>query len=504
MHDLMNLNNPQRLNSLGYILAIIKTFVSILKQFIFVIAYMLYKQREVLLTPYFWLIILGLLFIVAFIAFLNFRSFKYYVDESAEEFVVTKGVWSKSKIVIKFANIIQVNITQNVIQKALSLYSLTLDTGGSDKVEVDLYALDGEQATELKILLLSKIDGNPGTDSHETHEIITKPVSSQEIILSLPTRNILLFSLLSGYRQGLALFFAFLVTIFQQFDDAFRTFEFDEEDVNAEALKQLALNSLILFVVVTLVIIVVIPFVINLVRYYLKYYNFNIVRNKKENFNMQYGLLKQVNTIFNKDKIHLLHFKQNQILKRIGIGLLSVKQLVTDVTKEAKSNIELPGITIEDKQKVYTLAFGAEVFEQYETLKPHIGFFINKMVKISVFYGILIIVLLLLDYYLDITIPLIIALFLGHSIYNFLLYQSYTLKYNSDFLIKNYGVWNEKEVVIPMLRVQGVEISQSFFQRRSKTMNFYVSTAAKQISFKFFKQSIVNGLANHVLYKVEK
>jgi putative membrane protein len=194
---------PQRLNSLGYLINILKTFVKIIKQLFFFVAYMVYKHRDIIFSKYVWFIILGLLLLVAIIALVNFRTFRYYVDEEAEEFVVQKGLFNKSKVVIKFSNILQVNITQNVIQKALSLYGLTLDTAGSDKVEVDLYALDGFHATELKKLLLSKIHGEHQIVSTEETDILAPPFSSDKTVLSLPAKNILLVSLFSNFFRCL-------------------------------------------------------------------------------------------------------------------------------------------------------------------------------------------------------------------------------------------------------------------------------------------------------------
>lgn len=497
-------NIPQRLNSLGYVINVLKTFVRILKQFIFFIAYLLYKQQDFLYSPYFILTIVLLLLLVALVSFVNFRSFKYFINEEASEFIVVKGAISKSKVVIKFSNILQVNITQNVLQKVLSLYSLTLDTAGSDKVEVDLYALDGYHATKLKELLLSKI--NNGYVANEGDDIASlKTVSdAHESILSLSTKNIILVSLFSNYRQGLALFFAFLVSIIQNFKDTIDTFELNEDTIDTATIRKFVLGSMFTFVFIGFVALVSVPFIINIVRYYFKYYNFTIVRNSTGNLSMQYGLFKEVNTIFNREKIQLLIFRQNKLLKKMGIGILSLKQLVTDANKEDKSSIDIPGIAIGDKDKVYTLAFGDILFANLEILKPHIGLLINRMIKMVFLYAALVFVALFLEIEATFTLPLFVFLILATTGYNYIFYKNYSMVYNEHFIIKRYGVWNEKEVIIPISKLQGIEISQSFFQKRSYTANLGISTAAKKISFRFFPLKDTNQIANYMLYRLEK
>lgn len=498
-------NTPQRLNSLGYLINIAKTSVKIIKQFFFLIAYMIYKYRDILYSKYVWLIIVGLLLLVAIIAFINFRTFKYYVDQEAEEFVVQKGLISKSKVVIKFANILQVNITQNVVQKVLSLYGLTLDTAGSDKIEVDLYALDGFHATELKKLLLSKIHGESQGTPYEDKEILTPKASSEITVLSLPSKNIFLVSLFSNYRQGLALFVAFLGTMFQHLKDAIETFDLSDEDINTAAVEEFAVGSMVVFIFLMACGLISIPFIINIFRYFIKYYNFTIVKNASGNFSMQYGLANKVNTIFNSEKIQVITFKRNQIVKRLGLGILSLKQLVRNDSKEDKSTVEMPGIAFSDRDQVYEMAFNDAVFQEYQILKPKIGLLINRLLKmIGVFVAIYLIIIFfevdnsLLYPFLGIGIMVI-------TLYNYLYYASYRLLYNDNFLIKRDGVWNEKEIVIPMTRLQSVEVSQTIFQKTSGTANLHLSTAAsEQIQFIFFAQEQVNQLSNYLLFIVEK
>ena len=504
MQDVDFFGLPQRLNSLGFLINVLKTFVQVIRHFIIMIVYIFYKFHDVINSGYLWLIVLGILLIITVIAWVNFRTFKYYVDEEAEEFIVQKGLFSKSKVVIKFANILQVNISQNILQKALSLYGLTLDTAGSDKVEVDLYALDGHHATTLKKLLLSKIHGEAPVSSSEEIEMLTPSSYASKTVLSLPAKNILLVSLVSNYRQGIAIFLAFLATMFQNLKDIVEKFDISDSDIDTEAVQEFAYASLVTFIGVFIVVLLFIPFLINLVRYYIKYYNFTIVKNVNGNFSMQYGLFNKVNTIFNREKIQVVTFKQNQILKRLEIGILSLKQLVTDASKEDKSSIDIPGIAVVDRDKVYSIAFALPVFDDITMLKPSRGLLINRFLKMSLLFIVLGGMLQFITIEASLIYPAFISLLLIATVYNYLFYKNYSLLYNSDFIVKRYGVWNEKEVIIPIHSIQSVGVSQTIFQQRAFTADLHISTAAKGISFHFFPQQEVNKIANGVLYKIEQ
>lgn len=501
---------PQRLNSLGYIINILKTIVTFIKQFIFVVLYFAIKRSEIFNSSYFWLILLGLFVLVTLIAYVNFISFKYYINEKQGEFVVQKGLMSKSKIVINLDNILQVNITQNVFQKVLSLYSLTLDTAGSSKVEVDLYALDGRTATQLKELLLSKINQPTLIEQPDTSfGGFISASENKESLLKLSTKNILLYSLFSNYRQGLALFFAFAIYLFQNIRDVIDTFEIRDDELDNLAFQDYFNSSIVQVLILLGLIVIAIPFLINLVRYFFKYFDLHIRKNELGTFSLQYGLLQKVNTIFNQDKIQLLIFKQNQLLKRLGLGILSLKQLVVNPAEEDQSSIDIPGIAIGDRDMVYRLALGKELFADHHILKPKMGLLISRLIKMSVIFIAVVLILHQVELpetalSVNIFYPFLAIAFSAATLYNFLFFNKYTLLYNSEYLIKRYGVWNEKEIIIPMKRLQEVEVSQTFLQRKAGSGNFYISTAAQKVSLKFFPIAEVNQLTNYMLYFVEK
>jgi len=90
--------------------------------------------------------IIGVFFIIGFIAYLRYRNFTFFLDEQKQEFVVQSGIFSKKRLTIGLDKIQQVNINQNVIQKLIGVYSLDVDTAGSGAKEVSIKAIDHRSA----------------------------------------------------------------------------------------------------------------------------------------------------------------------------------------------------------------------------------------------------------------------------------------------------------------------------------------------------------------------
>lgn len=495
-------SSPQLLHPSGNIIFLLKTLIKGVRGLIFLLIYFIVKYPDILTSIFFWIGLVVLILIAALYSFVHYRNYKYHIDEEREELVVQQGLVSKKMTVVKFSNIVQVNISQNLIQKALEVYSLTLDTAGSDQVEINLYALSGQDSVSLKELLLHKI-GNKEEVLEQQNDLATPSVPT-ETLLKLSTKNILLFSLLSNYRQGLVLFFAFVITTIQNTTDFFESIGQDDE-YDFQNFQFESWRTWLTFIILGIGIIIIIPFIINIARYFITYYNFTIVKNSQGNLSMQYGLVNIKNTIFNKTKVQMIVFKQNLILKKLGIGFLSLRQIVNDAAKADQASVDIPGISIHDKDKVYRLAFEANVYADATEMKPQIGLLFSRIIKSLILCLILFVPIYFIDvsFSKDYLFILLLTLFLLSLIYNYFYFRNYRFFWNGEYLIKKEGVWNAKEFIIPVDRIQSIIVSQGFWQKRRDTGNLYVATSASQVSFRFFDYKQTIAISNCILYKLE-
>lgn len=489
-----------RLHIAGLVVSFVRFTLRFLRQGIFLLVIIFAQRPKLLTSGYLWLILFGLVAIGVVYSYLHYRYYSYYVDLCKREFVAEGGVISKSKTVVKFANIVQVNLGQNLLQKFFSIYSLTINTAGSDKVEVDLYALDEPTALALREFLMEAIRSDEGLIDEGNTSVVSNKSTGMEL-LQIPAKNILLISLFSNYRQGLLLFFAFSMSLFQQLQDVFQMLG-REDDYDVDVSNWRGWISVIIFAGIF---ILFVPFVINLFRYFFKYYNFSILRNREGNFSMRYGLFNTKDVIFNKARVQTVSFRQNTLLKYFNLGYLSLRQVVTDEAKAAEATIEMPGVTSQDKKTVYDLVFEKDLFADVIEKRPSVGMFISRTIKANM---ILIPIVggawVFTEGYTEFIWAAALLFELFILFYNYLYYRNYRFYIGEEYLIKRTRVWNEVETVVPIRNAQIVQLSQTFWQVRSRTANLHIKTSANDVSFRFFDEQFIKGFSNSLLYKLER
>src|SRR5690606_26953871 len=95
-------------------------------------------------------------------------------------------------------------------------------------------------------------------------------------------------------------------------------------------------------VIATLFLIMLIPVIINLFKYFIKYYNFSMRREKNGNIMMKYGLFEVNDVLLNKEKVQKVTVSSNPILKKLKLQIITLRQVVTDQKLE-NSILIIPG-----------------------------------------------------------------------------------------------------------------------------------------------------------------
>ncbi|MFD2743474.1 MULTISPECIES: PH domain-containing protein [Sphingobacterium] len=494
MPNTIDFSKPTRLDAGGFVVEGLLSFGRVLRSMAIPIIFIAVRNGHIFLTWQFWAIF-GVLVIGHFVlAYFRHRNFSFYIDENA--FVLQSGLLSKSKIVLKFENILQVNVRQNVVQQALDLYSVEIESAGSKEKEVDLYALSEPTALALRdYLVAQRLTESSRIDTDGT----VTATGEDELLFRIPNTSILLVSLFTNYKQGLLLFFTFLLGLFDAFRDFIPQVDYEGYYHDFQAQWMNFVGQLLLI----FAIIILIPIVINLIKYFAVYFSFSLKRNGKGDFMMHYGLFQLQQVIFNRTKIQMMTFVQNPILRMMDLGVLSLHQVITDVQRSSESTIHIPGINTSARVAVWQLIFARSLSEPNTTLKPKIGLFISRMVKLSV----LMIGLLAFWYYRDggmFELATIGFFFFLIAIYNIIYYRSYSFRLFGDSLTKEDGVWDRKQTVIPIDRILAVSVSQTLWQRGVKTGNLHISTASGEITFRHFDRQTLVDLSNVLLYSIEK
>lgn len=490
---------PRRLDKGGVILQGLRSFWQFLKTLGLAFIYFGIQYPRIFLTWQFWLALLGLFLLQMLWGYFRYRQFYYYADEENAEFIIEEGVLNKTKTVIKFENVLQINIKQDIIQQALDLYGIEIESAGSKDKEADLFALDEETAEALRQYLsakeLSKAQQGP-TGSTK------KDTTYFETVFVIPNRHILAVSLFSNYTQGLGLFLAFVVSTFEQ-TIGFNNFP-DPETWSGFAtdFKDNWLNMTLQIVLMGMLILLV-PILINLYRYFITYYNFSLRKSTNENLLMHFGLFQVKDIILHRHRVQTIHTMENPILRMLGLRVLSLHQIMVDVTKPETTTIRMPGISNASRAKLWTLLFDHPVYKDLTQLRPRIGLLVNRLMKAALILGPML-------WYLHWTsvdgwiLRAVWTLFILAALLQFVYYFNYKFLVGEEFLIKRSGIWDVDEQILPIDRLLSVEVSQSLLQKRFGTANLVVSTSSGILTFKYFSAGDLRQLSDRLIYQIEK
>ncbi|PZO26718.1 MAG: hypothetical protein DCE86_14110, partial [Flavobacteriaceae bacterium] len=299
---------PQRQSVTGIIVMFADTFQSIVRQFWVLLLVILFKLKE---DQYLvvGLGFLGLVLLTLVIGYLKYRNFTFYLDEEKQEFVLRKGVINKSRISIQLSKIQQVDINQSIIQKIIGVYSLDIDTAGTDKKEISIRAIDQRLALLLKEKLLDYSDKD-----EEALDDNQEVIKESKTFLKISYNTLFKVGITSNYGRTIALLVTFVITLYQSFKDAINAFEIDEKEVDTVFERGAGFFSAGILIFGLLVLVLL----INIVRIFIKHFDFVMIK-QKQSLVITSGLFAKKNTLLNPDKVQITSYSQNYFQKKFRI-----------------------------------------------------------------------------------------------------------------------------------------------------------------------------------------
>ncbi|OJU76931.1 MAG: hypothetical protein BGO09_13120 [Bacteroidetes bacterium 47-18] len=369
--------SPNRMSRIGVLLLFVKQLMLYMRAFglILILAVYRYLRSEAFETYGFRYVLLLLFVFFALVlvtAFLRYRNFRFYIDQEAEAFILEKGIFSKEKTIIRLEKIFQINLQQNVWQQVFDVYELEVETAGSARAEVRIPALSEPVANALKITLQAYALQHRSGDNIDAAGIPGEEVAASADRRYIGTGNIFYASLLSHYGNGLRVTLGFLLVLWSQFNDWAQLFSSQTEEERLMSWWE-ALDSERLLVIVVLLLLI--PFVINTIRFVIKYYNISYqVLNPRE-LGIDYGLFTLQHRIFQVQKLQELNIVSNWFLRKKGISFVTLLQSDNTVGRRQKSTTVFPGMSDAQLAQLEGLFFGQRI-QQGTVIRPYV----NKLV----------------------------------------------------------------------------------------------------------------------------
>lgn len=441
--------------------------------------------------------ILILLLIIGVIAYLKYINFTYFLDEKKQEFVINKGVITKNNITIQLDKIQQVNINQSVVQKLVGVFSVDIDTAGSNKKEASIRAVDNEVALYLKSKLLSY-----ETNAKEI-PLEESSLESEKPFLKIDFLTLLKVGVTSNYGRSIALLIGFIGTLYGGFQDVVNSFEVNEEEVNGFVDQGLSYFSLSFFLMGVLIVVLL----INLIRTFVKYFDYQMVIQRKA-LAITHGLFAKKNTLLKPSKVQITAFSQNFFQRKLNLFDLRLKQASStdEAETDGKDNndIEVPGCNSSEKEAILYMILDKLPITA-EILTPNYRYLIKAIVLgIIVPCALFTVLGLFVFETIQVYFPIMIAYVILVGIIVFFKFRNYRLLLSHDFIILKGNAWDVQHQLIEPFKIQGITTKQYLWHTRSDVVHLTFHTGAGDLSFKFANYSVLKPWINYWLYEVER
>ena len=488
---MLDLDKPQRQSPVGVIVIFFKNLRKAVN-FIFYFFVVQFSMNTGML--FLWIAIVVVVLLTLIYSILVYKRFVFYIEEG--EFIIEKGLFNREKIAVPFERIQSVHIDQNVVQRALKVVGLKIDTAGSGTKELEIVALPDTFARSIQEYLIEK--KNLRTDEGQIQEgeqnVKGRSEPLKEPIISLKAIDVLKVGLTENHLKTSLALFALINGYYWQSQDFFFTLFQDyvtegEEFVLAKWLMVLPLLLLSLLVI---------SIVLSVVMSFLKYHRLQFFLGLKEVVNVS-GLLKRVEYQIPISKIQYLKYSSNPLRKLLGIKTLVVKQ-ASSIASSDKQSLMIPGCKQAQLDAVVRNFFPELGQSSLLTFKANPYLKIQMVLFFSVLPSIFIGVLSLLN-----------INFLFLAILVFVVSLPFCLKYaanmrlalNSEVMQLQKGWIFPKTEILKFYKLQSVAIKQNVFQKRRNTAHIDFYTAAGSLRMWQLDADVAAELYNYLLYKIE-
>ncbi|RDI54952.1 PH domain-containing protein [Flavobacterium glaciei] len=492
-------SQPQRQSSIGILVMFFYTLQQYARALWPMIVIWIFKFDEVN-KLYFFLGMLTVFVSIGVVSYLKYLNFTFFLDSENEEFIITDGVFNKTKTAIQLRKIQQVNINQSFIQKLIGVYELDVDTAGSNKKEGAIKAISHELALELKSRLLEneELQRVVGTSETTLEETEQKLFEVAHPFIKISVLSLLKVGITSNYGKSIALLLIFFSTIFENLQNFG-----DESNVYKDKVgSYIDKNFVFQTILISILFLFGVVLVVNVVRIIFKYYDYKITR-QKGSLLLSFGLLNTKSTIIKPEKVQITTVTRNYFQRKMGILELKIRQATSGEKEEQKSIIEIPGCSATERDSILKLLFH-KIPEKGLMLQPN---FRKLIFSVFLSIGLPLFGFIAVGYWLE---PLIFeyiylvpAYVVVIGLIQYFRFKNSRLFIHENFIIKQSGAWDISNDIIEPNKIQAITTSQLFWHKKLNIGSIILHTAGGNIAFQLGDYSVIKQKINLWLYEIE-
>ena len=480
---------PNRQSYVAILMILFKTVNVLFRQLLpFVIVVLLGGSKSK--TSYIFYTIIAIAVLSMIYSVINFFKTFFIIQDG--ELVLHTGIFNKKKMSIPFAKIQTINFEQNIIHKFFSVLRLKVDTAGSEKNEFEFHALQTDKAYALRDLVMAEkkaylpADDTSVSDVNEDSTIVYKP------IMSLSTNELLKVGITENHLKSGGLIFLFFFWIYQNLQEVgVNVDEYSEEIPDVELGFSFVAFILAMFLIISIL--------ISMVRTVVQHYDLQFLRSTR-GFKVISGLFTKKEISAFDHKIQHISWSDNLLKRMVGFKNLYLNQ-ASSAELTSKQNINIPGCNMSHITEVVHTLFGKVNFENFLMHKIDKRYFYRFAIIISLIF----IMISGLAYYIDQLdkILFITLAFLYFIVIRYIGFRKKTFGHDGELLYIKGGVFGDKAEVLPIFKIQAIELHQSPYQFRNQLCNISLYTASGRIMIPYINLSFAKSLSDIFLKKVE-
>jgi putative membrane protein len=481
----VDISIPQKQSAITLVFSLLKVLREMWAIFV-VIGLNLFRKKATDFTVYYY--VFGgiiLLFLIKLNTVLSYFTTRFYINE-VKELVHTTGLFERKKTVIALHNIQSMQASQNILNRITNTFKVAVQTAGTSKAEIELFAIQKVQLEALQTALASYTNKQP-------NEAIENQKQEEQYNLSL--NGLLKLCISENHLQSFFIIAAFLLGKLNEFK------EYISIDATGWLEKKInAMSSGISMFIVFFIFCMMIAILYSCIRIIIKYANFSI-KHSNTHLHLNWGLLSTQRKIIAFKKIQTIEWKSNSIRRLLNLAICNIVALGEDIGKK-ESGISLPITKLEHLESIVLKYNENLFFNDAEALKIHPSYILRSFLLLALPISLLV-CLTALFFKKYFVLPFIFLWLIYFLIAKWMFRKRFKFFLNAYGLKIYKGIWGTQEQIIVWENIQNLSISTSPYQRSNSLASLHLYNAGKLISIPYIPLSQANFITNYALYKTE-
>ncbi|WP_340099819.1 PH domain-containing protein [Salinibaculum salinum] len=381
----------------------------------------------------------------------RFRRIDY--ELTADTFDLNSGVFSRREREIPYHRIQNVDIGQNIVQRAFGIAEVSLETAGGGSTEAQLRYVSREEADRLQDEISRRKRGADAAEETEEEAV-------GETLFELSDREHLVLGVVSADFRFLGALSVLAPILAPQLAGVFAP----ETDLLLLFGPAIAIAGLVAF------------WVLSGFLQILRYYDFELTRRGDE-LRYERGLLQRYNGTVPLSKVQTVSVQENVLARLLGYASVVI-QTAGYAPGQDGSQVE-SAVPIAKRDRAFSLARAVEPFGEVEFQRPPTRartryaarYTIGLAVLVGIFWLVNATTNLLPLWYVP-AVAVVLVPVAAHLKWKHLGYYT-----DGEHVITRHGFWRRQTIVVPYDRVQVVFSSQTVFQRRRRLGTLTIDTA---------------------------